>query len=245
MFSDIKLALSDAPNMQKLFKVIFQAANAKPENVRVLTNDDFVRLYVNEQKDYSGIKVVSNLHDAIDDLIRLIDKDNQYNGAKADLIGEKILSAGNQEEDEEHMALKFDAEERKKREEIFKNTVKNLRIAVIDDDYVIQELIRNIFEKTASSVFTYSDGSEFLKTVDSSDYDLAFLDLIMPNVDGFEVLKALQNKNIPYPIIVFSTINQRETMIDVIQMGVKSYLVKPLRPEDIFTKAIEILKASF
>jgi len=245
MFSDIKLALSDAPNMQKLFNVVFRAAMAKPENVRVLTNDDFVRLYVNEQKDYPGIKVVSNLHDAIDDLIHLIDKDNQYDGAKAHLIGEKILAAGNQEEDEEHLALKFDAEERKKREEIFKSAVKNLRIAVVDDDYVIQELIKNIFEMTASSVFAYSDGSEFLKTVDSSEYDLVFLDLMMPNVDGFEVLEALQGKNIPYPIIAFSTINQRETMIRVIQLGVKSYLVKPLRPEDIFTKALEILKANF
>jgi CheY-like chemotaxis protein len=245
MFSDIKLALSDAPNMQKLFNVTFQATKAKPENVRVLTNDDFVRLYVNEQKDYSGIKVVSNLHDAIDDLIHLIDKDNQYDGAKADLIGEKILAARNQEEDEEHLALKFDAEERKKREGIFKNAVKNLRIAVVDDDYVIQELIKNIFEMTGSSVFAYSDGSEFLKTVDTSEYDLVFLDLMMPNVDGFELLEALQDKDIPYPIIAFSTLTQRETMIKVIQLGVKSYLVKPLRPEDIFTKALEILKANF
>jgi DNA-binding NarL/FixJ family response regulator len=66
----------------------------------------------------------------------------------------------------------------------------------------------------------------------------------MPNVDGFGVLEALQGKNIPYPIIAFSTINQRGIILKVIQLGVKSYLVKPLRPEDIFIKALEIFRAN-
>ena len=245
MLSDTKLALSDAPNLQKLFSVVSRASKAKQDNIRVLTKDEFVRKFVNEQKDYSGIKVVSNLQDAIDDLIHLVDKDNQYDGTHADFIGEKILAAENQEEDEEHLALKFDAEERKISNEIFKDTVKNLRIAVVDDDYVIQDLIKTTFKRTDSSVFTFPDGNEFLKSVDSSEYDLAFLDLNMPNVDGFGVLEALQSRNILYPIIVLSSVNQRETMIKAIQMGVKSYLIKPLRAENIFTKAIEILKANF
>jgi DNA-binding response OmpR family regulator len=67
----------------------------------------------------------------------------------------------------------------------------------------------------------------------------------MPNVDGFEVLKALQAREISYPVIVLSAINQRETMIKAVQMGVKSYLVKPLRPEDILIKAIETLKPNY
>jgi len=245
MLSDTKLALPDAPNLQKLFNVVLKTSRAKHDNIRVLTKDDFVRMFVNEQKDYSGIKVVSNLQDAIDDLIHLANKDKQYEGTQADFIGEKILAAGNQEEDEQHLALKFDAEERKIINEIFRNTIKNLRIAVVDDDYVIQELIKSTFMHTASSVFAFSDGNEFLKSVDSSEYDLAFLDLNMPNVDGFGVLNALRTKDIHYPIIILSSINQRETMIKAIQMGVKSYLIKPLSAKDIFTKAIEILKANF
>jgi DNA-binding response OmpR family regulator len=81
--------------------------------------------------------------------------------------------------------------------------------------------------------------------VDTEEYDLAFLDLMMPRVDGFEVLKALQARHISYPVIVLSAISQRDAMIKAIQMGVKSYLVKPLKPEDIFVKSIEILKANF
>jgi DNA-binding response OmpR family regulator len=167
MLSDIKLSLQDAPNIRKLFNTVLQSPKTKPDNIRVLTKDDFVRQFVNEQKEFSGIKVVSSLEYAIDDLIHLIDKDNQYDGAKAELIGEKILAAGNQEEDEEHLALKFDAEEKKISQEVFKDTVKNLRIAVIDDDFVIQELIKKTFQSTASKVFAFSYGNEFLQNVDS------------------------------------------------------------------------------
>ena len=125
------------------------------------------------------------------------------------------------------------------------NTVQNLRVAIIDDDFIIQELIRRTFEDTSATIFTYSDGDEFLESIDTMEYDLAFLDLVMPRVDGFGVLKELQARDIKYPVIVLSTVSQRETMIKAIQMGVKSYLVKPLRPKDIFTKSLEILKANF
>jgi DNA-binding response OmpR family regulator len=59
------------------------------------------------------------------------------------------------------------------------------------------------------------------------------------------VLKVLQSRDIRYPVIVLSAVTQRETVIKAYQMGIKSYLVKPLKPEDIFKKSMEILKANF
>jgi len=244
MLSDIKLGISDAPNMQKLLNTVIESSNAKPGNIRILTKDDFARQYVNSQKEYSGIKVVTNLQFAMDDLVSGPDKGGQY-AEKAELIGDKILKAKNIEEDEDEMALRFQAEERKISFELFNLSVKNLRIAVVDDDFVIQELIKQTFGKTDCQIYTYSDGDEFLASVDTEEFDLAFLDLMMPRVDGFEVLRALQARNISYPVIVLSAISQRDAMIKAIQMGVKSYLVKPLKPEDIFVKSIEILKANF
>jgi CheY-like chemotaxis protein len=245
MFSDIKLSFSDAPNLQKLFVIIFKAAKAKPENIRILTNEDFIRKFIFGTKDYSEIKIATNLQFAIDDLLAGIGKTNEYSGATAELIGDRILRLNEQDEDEENMVLKFNAEEKKISYELFKDSLKNLKIAVTDDDFVIHGLIKNIFERIGSTVFTFSDGDEFLAEIDGAKYDLAFLDLKMPKVDGFGVLKALQGKNIPYPVIVLSSINQRDTMVKAIQMGVKSYLVKPLKPEDVFNKSIEILKVNY
>ncbi|AEF81370.1 response regulator [Leadbettera azotonutricia] len=244
MLSDIKLSFADAPNMQKLLETVLQASRAKLHYIRVLTKDEFARQFIEGQKEYSGIEVVSNLQYAMDGLLQDIEQGMEYAEKKAELIGEKVLSAGNSTA-EESMALKFDAEAKSFTMEDIKESVQNLRIAVIDDDFIIQELIKNTFQKTGATVTTFSDGGEFIAAVDTEEFDLAFLDLMMPKVDGFEVLKALQSRDIRYPVIVLSAVTQRETVIKAYQMGIKSYLVKPLKPEDIFKKSMEILKANF
>ena len=246
MLSDTKLEITDSPNLHKLLETVQKAAKAKPGFIRVLTRDDFVRKFVAENKEYTEIKVVSNLQLALDDLFSEIDKKKKHAaGERAELIGDRILQAKNMENGKENMLLKFDAEEKKLSLELFKESVHDLRIAVIDDDFIIQELIKHTFEKTNSRIFTYNDGDEFLSVVDNEEFDIAFLDLIMPKVDGFQVLKALQARDIQYPIIVLSAVSQRESMVRAIKMGVRSYLVKPLKPEDIFMKSLEILKANF
>ena len=244
MLSDIKLGFADAPNMQKLLETVLQASHAKLRYVRVLTKDDFVRQFIRGQKEYSDIEVVTNLQYAMDGLLAELDRGADYAEKTAELIGDRILQASNKE-DGESMVLKFDAEAKNVSLELMKEAVQNLRIAVIDDDFVIQELIKNTFQKVEATVYAYSDGGEFLAAVDKEDFDLAFLDLNMPKIDGFEVLKALQSRNIRYPVIVLSAVIQRETVIRAFQMGIKSYLVKPLKPEDIFKKSLEILKANF
>jgi DNA-binding response OmpR family regulator len=241
MLSDIKLGFADAPNMQKLLETVVKASQAKLRHIRVLTKDDFVRQFISGRKEYSDIEVVSNLQYAMDGLMADMDGSSEK---KAEIIGDKVLSADSSAEGES-MVLKFDAEAKKIDIEDIKESVQNLRIAAIDDDFIIQELIKNTFEKTGALIKTYSDGSEFLAEVDAETFDLAFLDLMMPRVDGFEVLKALQTRDIHYPIIVLSAVTQRETVIRAYQMGIKSYLVKPLKPEDIYKKSLEILKVNF
>jgi DNA-binding response OmpR family regulator len=243
MLSDIKLGFADAPNMQKLLETVLQASRAKQRSIRVLTKDDFARQFIQGQKQYTNIEVVTNLQYAMDGLLAEIEPGAEYAERKAEIIGEKLLSTGTAEG---AMALKFHAESGKgiTMEEL-KESMQNLRIAAVDDDFVILELIKNIFQKTGAIVKTYSDGDEFIAVVDSEEFDLAFLDLMMPKADGFEVLKALQTRDIRYPIIVLSAVTQRETVIKAFQMGIKSYLVKPLKPEDIFKKSMEIVKANF
>ena len=248
MLSDIKLSFADAPNMQKLLETILQASKVKLRNIRVLTKDDFVRQFIKGQKEYSDIEVVTNLQYAMDGLLSEMDRGTEYAEKAAEIIGDKILTAKNRD-DGESMALKFDTEAKNTSFELMKDMVQNLRIAVIDDDFIIQEMIKNTFQKTGAIVYTFSNGEEFLAAGASvpagGDYDLAFLDLNMPKMDGFAVLQALQARNISYPIIVLSAVIQRETVLKACQMGIKSYLVKPLKPEDIFRKSIEILKANF
>jgi CheY-like chemotaxis protein len=170
----------------------------------------------------------------------------EYGEKKAEIIGDKILSSG-QSTEGESMQLRFDAEGKSKKldMETIRESVQNLKIAVVDDDFIIQELIKKTFSKTGADLRTFSDGGEFLEGMEKENFDLVFLDLIMPKVDGFAVLNALRLKNTRPPVIILSSVTQRETVIQAFQMGVKSYLTKPLSMENIFKKAMEILKPDF
>jgi CheY-like chemotaxis protein len=243
MLSDIKLGFADGPNMQKLLETVVRSSQAKRRNIRILTRDDFTRQFIEGQKEYSDIEVVTNLQYAVDGLLSEIVRDDTGQ-QKAEIIGDKVLAADSAVR-EEAMALKFHAEGRGLGLDSLKEALQNLCIAAIDDDHIIQELIKNTFEASGAVVKTYSDGSEFLDALDIETFDLAFLDLMMPKVDGFAVLQALQVRDIRYPVIVLSAITQRETVIKAFQMGIKSYLVKPLKPADIFRKTLEILKVNF
>jgi DNA-binding response OmpR family regulator len=243
MLSDINLSFADGPNMQKLLETVVRSSQAKLRNIRILTRDDFARQFIGGQKEYSDIEVVTNLQYALDGLLSEIARDDTGQ-QKAEIIGDKVLAADSAA-GEEAMALKFHAEGRASGLETIKESLQNLRIAAIDDDRIIQELIKNTFAASGAVVKTYSDGSEFLASLDTETFDLAFLDLMMPKVDGFAVLRTLQARDIRYPVIVLSAITQRETVIKAFQMGIKSYMVKPLKPADIFKKSLEILKVNF
>jgi DNA-binding response OmpR family regulator len=246
MLSDIHLTFVDTPNIQKLLEVVMAASRAKRRYIRVLTRDDFVRQYIKGQKNYAEIEVVSNLQYAMDGLLSELDKSMEYAEKKAEIIGDKILSAG-QDAAGGAMQLRFEAESKPEKldMEAVRESMLNRRIAVVDDDLIIRELIKNTFQKTGAEIKAFANGSEYLETAEKEKFDLVFLDLMMPMVDGFGVLNSLRSKDIRQPVIVLSAVTQRETVIKAFRMGVKSYLTKPLKPDDIFKKALEILKPDF
>jgi DNA-binding response OmpR family regulator len=245
MISDIQMGFADAPNLQKLLDTVLQASRAKHQDIRILTKDEFAKKFVQSQKEYEDIEVVSNLLHAIDGLLSALDKSLEYGGKKAEIISDKILSA-EQHTEAESMHLRFDAEtKRNMKLEDIANTGKSLKFAVVDDDIVIQELISKTFQKINTKICSYSDGDQFMNAVATENFDLVFLDLLMPVKDGFQVLKELKTRKIPVPVIVLSAVTQRETVIRAFNMGVKSYLTKPIKPEDFLVKSMEILRTNF
>jgi PleD family two-component response regulator len=229
-----------------MLTTIINSSKARLHHIRVLTRDDFTRRYIEGQKTFSEIEVVSNLQYAIDGLLSDIDQSMQYGENKAEIIGDKLLSV-KEAADGESVTLRLDAESRSTPLTMttVKESLQNMHIAVVDDDFVIQELIRNTFKETGALIHSYSNGEEYLASLENSRFDLIFLDIIMPKVDGFQVLKTLDDRGIRQSIIVLSAVPQRETVIKAFKMGIKSYLIKPLKAEEIFKKSIEILKPHF
>ncbi|MDR2094617.1 MAG: response regulator [Treponema sp.] len=246
MLSDMRLNFTDAPNLEKLLTTIINSSKANLRHIRVLTRDDFTRRYIAGQKAFSEIEVVSNLQYAIDGLLADIEPSMQYGERKAEIIGDKLLSV-QEAAGGESVTLRLESESRAAPLTMttLKESLQNMHIAVVDDDFVIHELIRSTFKETGALVFSYFNGEEYLANLGRIRFDLIFLDIMMPKADGFQVLRTLEERGLQQPIIVLTAVTQREMVIKAFKMGIKSYLIKPLKPDEIFKKSIEILKPHF
>ncbi|WP_304244104.1 response regulator [Gracilinema caldarium] len=243
MLSDIKLSFADGTNLQKLLDTVIQATRAKLRNIRILTRDEFTKSFIAGRKEYADIEVTTNLQYALEGLLSEMDGRTEFGEKKAEIISEKILQAEPNTEPESVM-LKFGTEDTKRPLSIddMRDRMEDMKIATVDDDFVIQELVKTTFEQVGAQVDAYQDGESFLNQVGNKEYDLVFLDLLMPKVDGFKVLQELKALDIHLPIIVLSAVTQRESVIRAFQAGVKSYLIKPLKPLEILKKTMEVVR---
>jgi DNA-binding response OmpR family regulator len=234
MMTDLSLSFIDGPNLELLLDNVLSGPEVRNKNVKILTFDSFTREFINGNREYADIQVVTNLSNAIDSLIKDI---NPATDASS-VISEKILSmTEDSERKDSALEMRFKSEL-----ESLKAVARDIRIAVIDDDVVIRTVLAKTFMSINAKVDQFESGLAFLADLHSKKYDLIFLDLMMPGMNGFEVLMKLKENGVESPVIVLSAISQREAVLKVLSSGVKSYMIKPLKPEAILKKAIEILQ---
>lgn len=118
-------------------------------------------------------------------------------------------------------------------------------IAVVEDDKFLRELISQKLIKEGYEVFGAVDGEEGLQIVKSKKPDLILLDLILPGMDGFEVLENLKKdpETSPIPVIVLSNLDQKEDMEKIFKLGAADFLIKARStPGEVVDKVREILR---
>jgi class 3 adenylate cyclase len=106
------------------------------------------------------------------------------------------------------------------------------RLLVADDDEANRELLRRRLERLGYAVAVCGDGTEALALVRAESFDLVLLDLLMPGLDGRDVLArmkadpALQD----IPVIMISALDQLEGIVRCIELGAEDYVAKPFNP---------------
>lgn len=103
-----------------------------------------------------------------------------------------------------------------------------MRILLVEDDQFFQKFYSSKLKEQGFEVYTASDGNEGLQQVKKINPELIILDIIMPHVDGFEVLMTLsQDQTLKkIPVIVFSTLGQEQDMIKAKKLGAVDYIDK-------------------
>lgn len=103
-----------------------------------------------------------------------------------------------------------------------------MRVLIAEDDKFLASAYRMKFSKLSWDTTIVSDGKEVINYINSHDPDVLLLDLIMPNMDGFEVLEQINKmgKKGMFPIIVASNLGQKEDMQRALELGAVDFCVK-------------------
>jgi DNA-binding response OmpR family regulator len=114
-------------------------------------------------------------------------------------------------------------------------------ILVVDDEPRIAEIVRAYLEREGFRVLTAADGVTALSLARHSHPDLVILDLMLPELSGFEVCRALQSEGGP-PIIMLTARDEAEDRIAGLELGADDYVTKPFNPRELAARVKAVLR---
>jgi DNA-binding response OmpR family regulator len=118
------------------------------------------------------------------------------------------------------------------------------RVLVVDDDPVIQKLLKVNFEMEGYEVLSAADGAEGLVQAKSGSPDVIILDVMMPKMNGLEVLAALKadSDTDTIPVILLSAKAQAGDVQAGLDRGANAYVTKPFDPLDLLERVGTLIK---
>ena len=116
----------------------------------------------------------------------------------------------------------------------------NIRLLVIEDNEEIIDLIK-LYKPESMEIFDAKDGRQGLKFFDEEKFDLIILDLMLPILDGYQVLKKIRETS-DIAIIILSSKNLDFEIILGLDKGADDYVVKPFNPMELFARVNALLR---
>lgn len=116
------------------------------------------------------------------------------------------------------------------------------RILVVDDDDKIISMLRRGLAFEGYDVHTASNGAEGLKMVLNEEPDVVVLDVMMPQVDGFEALRRLREGGSKVPVLMLTAKDEVENRVKGLDIGADDYLVKPFALEELLARVRALLR---
>ncbi len=107
------------------------------------------------------------------------------------------------------------------------------KILVVDDEPGMRTFLEIILRKEGYSVETASDGMKALDNINNNVFDLAILDMLMPVMNGIEVLKRIIEKSPETTVIIITAFASHETAIEAMKLGAYDYITKPFKIDEI------------
>lgn len=111
-----------------------------------------------------------------------------------------------------------------------------MRLLVVEDEVRLCDMIKARLEKEKYTVDITYDGEEGLYMIESNIYDLVILDVMLPGMNGFEILKKAKEENINSKVILLTAKSQIDDKLKGFNLGVDDYITKPFHLEELVAR---------
>ncbi|MCI3925122.1 response regulator transcription factor [Paenibacillus sp. TRM 82003] len=116
------------------------------------------------------------------------------------------------------------------------------KILVIEDEPTLSRLLSYNLSQEGYTVFSVDNGGEGLQEASSRQYDLIVLDIMLPGLNGFEVLTKLREKSIQTPVIILTARNAENDVVQGLKLGADDYITKPFGVAELLARVSAVLR---
>jgi two-component system response regulator CpxR len=116
------------------------------------------------------------------------------------------------------------------------------RVLIIDDDTQLTEMLAEYLTPEGLSITAVPTGNAGLRHAQREEYDLIILDVMLPGISGFELLRQLRESSIRTPVLMLTARGEDVDRIVGLEMGADDYLPKPFNPRELLARTKAILR---
>jgi two-component system response regulator MprA len=116
------------------------------------------------------------------------------------------------------------------------------RILVVDDERDVREAVETALELEGHRVWTAVDGLDAMRQVSHGEFDAVVLDVLMPNLDGFEVCRRLRAAGNRTPVLILTARDAEEDTIRGLDLGADDYVVKPFALGELLARVRALIR---
>jgi len=110
---------------------------------------------------------------------------------------------------------------------------RDLRILIAEDNKLNQRVIQSLFKKLSLNIDMTQNGKDAVRMAEENNYDLIFMDIYMPEMDGITAVKELKKRNITCPVIAMTASTDAEEKADAMNAGMDDFIIKPVKIEEL------------
>jgi DNA-binding NtrC family response regulator len=114
--------------------------------------------------------------------------------------------------------------------------MKKKNVLIVDDDPDVLTMLEGLLKKLEYNPFVAANGEEAVRVIDSNKIDVVVSDLVMPEMNGMELLKRVKSRKGDVPFVMITGHPSIETAVEAIKKGAYDYLTKPFQAEEVRIK---------